>query len=363
MIYLKIALFISSLSGGGAERVASNLANYLSNNKFDVTILTMSDIEDTYTINHSIKRDYLLRNSERKNIIYNNIMRYKNLKRYLIMHKEIDCYIVMLPIPIFMLTSLRKYTNAKIIMAERNNPLSYKLYKRCLMKYAQNRCDGLVVQTKVIGDWYKVKNKIVIPNAINPEILSIDEKMKEDKKIVAVGRLDKQKNYPLLINAFKKVYLDYPGLKVEIYGKGKLENKLKAMTKKMCLDDKIIFKGYVNNISKQISNAKIFVMTSDFEGMPNALIEAMCLGLPCISTDFDGGGARELIENGINGIIIKKNDEYGLVNSIKQLLDDKKLTNKIKNNAKELRRKLSYDTIYNEWKKYIEEVIEGKHIK
>ena len=116
------------------------------------------------------------------------------------------------------------------------------------------------------------------------------------------------------------------------------------------------FKGYVENISKEIYNAKAFVMTSNFEGMPNALIEAMCIGLPCISTDCDGGGAKDLIDNNSNGILINKNNDIELVNAMEKILDDD-FSNLISKNSKTLAKRLSYDKIYGEWEKYIRKIV------
>ena len=354
---MKIALFIGSLTGGGAERVTSNLANYLSNIKNDVTVITMSDCNKTYNLNNEVNHFKLLKSNERKNVVFDNILRYKRLKQYVIEHQDIDCYIVMLPITIFMLTKLKKYTNAKLIISERNNPKSYKLYEKLIMKYAQRKCDGLVVQTQIIKDWYNINNIEVIPNAINNEILINEERKNINNKIVAVGRLNKQKNYPMMLKAFSVFSKKHPDYILEIYGQGKLEKSLKNLAKKLEISDKVFFKGYVKDVSAKIYNAKMFIMTSNFEGMPNALIEAMCLGLPCISTDCDGGGAKDLIQNMENGILIGKNDIKSLINSMEILSNNEMLANQIGLNAKKLIKVLNSNTIYKKWYEYIKKII------
>ena len=356
MIFLKIALLISSLSGGGAERVTSNIANYLYNHDNNITLITMSDIRDTYEVSNSINRVYLLHDNERKNKVYNAFLRYKRLKKFVIENQDIDCYIVMLPKLSFMLATLKKHMNAKLIFSERNNPKSYPLYKRCMMKYVQKKCDGLVVQTKVIAKWYNVKNSIIIPNAINKGVLIKKERKDIKNKIVAVGRLEKQKNYPMMIKAFSIFSKNNPNYTLEIYGQGKLENELKELSKELCIDDKVIFRGYVQNVSEKIIDAKMFVMTSNFEGMPNALIEAMCLGIPCIATDCDGGGARELINNMENGILIDKNDIKSLISSMYELTSNPKLYAIISKNVVKINKTLDYESIYEKWYKYISDI-------
>ena len=353
----RITLFIGSLSGGGAERVTCNLANYLNEKGYSVDVLTMSNRRDTYKLDSGIKRINLLDEKERRGRIKNIQIRMRRLKKYVKENQDISCYIVMLPVTIFMLIRLKRLTKGKIIISERNNPSSYKLYEKLIMKYSAGKCDGLVVQTKEIGRWYKnVENKIVIPNAINKDIV-VPKRGKIEKKIVSVSRLEKQKNIPMLIEAFERFQLDYPDYQLEIYGKGSLEKKLKGMVKKRKLDDKIVFMGYVNNVTERIANATCFVLTSNHEGMPNALIEAMCIGIPSIATDCDGGGTREIIDDHENGLIIDNNDSVQLTTSLKKIVCDKTFSDKISENAKYLAVKLSYAEIYGKWESFIEAII------
>ena len=179
---MKITFFIGSLTGGGAERVTSNLANYLSKKNYDITIISMSDVQDTYMVNTNIKRVYLINKSERKNKVRDFILRYKRLKKYVIDNQDIDCYIVMLPITIFMLSSLKKYMSGKLIISERNAINHYNILIKLIMKYSAKKADGLVVQTEEIGEWFKNKNKIVIPNAINKNIVLNQVKKKKKKR-------------------------------------------------------------------------------------------------------------------------------------------------------------------------------------
>lgn len=356
----RITLFIGSLSGGGAERVTCNLANYLYENGYSVDVLTMSNTMDTYRLNNGVNRICLLDKKERKGRIYNYWIRTKRLKQYVVNNQNVACYVVMLPITIFMLIRLKKLTKSKMVISERNNPSSYKLYEKMMMKYAVKRCDGLVVQTKEIGKWYKnAKNKVVMPNAINKDIV-FPKREKIEKRIVTVSRLEKQKNLPMLINAFKIFSQKHPDYKLEIYGKGSQEQKLKELVLKLHLNDKIELMGYVDDVSEKIVNAACFALTSNYEGMPNALIEAMCIGIPCIATDCDGGGVRELIENGENGFLIKKEDVDSLVNALESIVLDKKRSKAISMKAKKTRTELSYDKIYNKWMGFIERSINGE---
>ena len=358
----RVTLFIGSLSGGGAERVTCNLANYLNENGYNIDVLTMSNKRDAYKLDSEIKRINLLDEKELKGRIKNIRIRMRRLKEYVKKNQDVSCYIVMLPVTIFMLIRLKRLTKSKIIISERNNPSSYKLYEKLIMKYSARKCDGLVVQTKEIGSWYKnVKNKIVIPNAVNKDIV-FPKRGKIEKKIVSVSRLEKQKNIPMLIDAFEKFQTEYPDYKLEIYGKGSLEKKLKSEVKKRKLDDKIVFMEYVNNVAEKIANAACFVLTSNHEGIPNALIEAMCIGIPCIATESDGGGVKSLIIDGENGVLIQKGDVASLALSMKKIIKDNKYSDSISKKAKLLRKKLSYNNIYEKWAYLVEKIINNEGI-
>lgn len=354
----RISLFISGLSGGGAERVTVNLANYLYKVGYQVDVITMSNKNDTYVLDKGVKRICLLDEGERTNRLQNFLVRDKRLKRYIINNKDIECYIAMLPITIFMLMRFKKFTKSRVIISERIDPKSYSLIKKIMMKHSAKKCDGLVVQTKEIGDWYNfVKDKTVIPNAINDDV-DVSRRGRIERKIVAVGRLEKQKNYPMLIEGFSLFSTKHPEYKLEIYGQGSQESLLRRIVAERNLDKKILFKGYTKNIAKNVSTAACFITTSNYEGMPNALIEAMCMGVPCIATDSDGGGARELIDNFKNGILIKKGAIDELVAGLERIASDNDFSEKIGNNAKKMNQDLAPGRIYGMWNNYITEVMD-----
>lgn len=353
----RITFLIGSLAGGGAERVTCNLANFLCENGYNVDVLTLSDKSDSYRLAEGVNRINLLDESERVNKLRNLFTKWKRLKRYVITNQDISCYITMLPISVFMLMRLKKFINCKIIISERNNPASYGLVNRFMMNYGVRRCDGLVVQTEEISKFYDwVKKRIIIPNAINKDI-DISGRRTVKKKIVAVGRLNRQKNYPMIIKAFRIFGERYPDYRLEIFGRGKEENHIRRMIDEYGLGKQVVIRGYVNDVSRQISDAACFVMASDYEGMPNALIEAMCIGIPCVVTDCAGGGARDLIKNMKNGILVKRGAVDDMARSMVRIVEDEQLSKKISKSAKTLRKKLDSDKIYGEWLRFIEEVM------
>lgn len=359
---MRVSFLIGSLTGGGAERTVCNLANFLIENGHEVSIVTMSDVNDTYELNSKVKRIYLIRASERKNLLYDNILRYRRLGKYLT-NEKCDCHVVMLPITIAMMLLQRKKTKAPVIASERNDPNSYNIFSRYLNKMLSNRADAWVFQTEDAREWYqgRIREGIVIPNAINSDFLKAPYLGKRQEEIVAVGRLDKQKNYDLLLNAFSLVVKKHPSFTLHIYGQGPLEKELKEKVSNMYLSDRVFFEGYVSNIGERIQKSMLYVLTSDYEGMPNSLMEAMALGLPCIATDCPAGGPRFLIDHGENGMLVNCGDQKGLAEAMVYIINNPDFANKLGEKARQIRYTLAPEKIYQEWMKFIVKVVDSSN--
>lgn len=352
-----ITIFIGSISGGGAERVACNLANYIVEKNEKVCLLTMSETQNSYGLQKDISNVVLLRESERKNKFIDNFKRYVRLREY-IKHNSTNRYIVFLPVTTCLLLHFANSIKGEIIASERNDPKRYSKIQQKLLQHYAKRADKWVFQTEEASEWYGnlTKEKILIPNAINPEFVQNVKRinnLKREKIILAAGRLNKQKNYYMMLDAFEKVSEKYPEYKLQIYGKGPLESELKKYLETKLCKNQIEFCGYVNNMPEQLEKAEIYVLTSDYEGMPNSLIEAMAIGLPCISTDCPCGGPRFLIKNYQNGILVPVADTKSFSSAIIEVIENGELREKLGNNAKKIIYELDPEKIYAKWAEYI----------
>lgn len=356
---MNLTFFIGSLSGGGAEKVACYLASFLSDKQHHITILTMDDGTPQYQLNDNISIVPLITKDERKGFLHNMILRMRRYKHYL-KTSETDGYIVFLPILIILSLFFKRFSKSPMIMAERNMPSQYSFYKRFFLKRLWKKADAWCFQTEEQRNWYPKgilqRQACIIPNAINQDINFDNKDVGGKKEIVNAGRLTSQKNQILLIEAFKKISGVYPDYTLIIYGEGPLRERLSKEILKLGLENRVILYGHSNELVDKIKTAELFILSSEFEGMPNALMEAMALGLPCISTDCEGGGAKFLIDNNVNGILVPRNNIDALALAMQRIIEDKEFASHIGGNAKEIRNRLAPDVIYSQWESFIKSI-------
>ena len=185
------------------------------------------------------------------------------------------------------------------------------------------------------------------------------EKKRGEKKnvIVTVGRISRQKNQMLLLKAFRRIADRFPRMELRIYGEeGEqgVRQELERYVAAHGLRERVQFMGQCGSLERELADAALFVLPSDYEGMPNALIEAMVLGLAVIATDCPCGGAAMLIEDGISGLLVPVGNEKGLAEAMERVLMDESLAETMAENAGKTADKVNPLTVYEEWKEYVE---------
>lgn len=358
---MKLVMCIPQLIKGGAERVICNLANYFVN-KNEVYIISLRNYEVEYVLDSRINILYVDEKNDTNKIkkFFYRIKRFKKI----IGDINPDLILSFLPEACFLSLIFKEKFKYKTVISVRNDPKQEfkKLYKKILMKLLYNKSDGIVFQTNDAKKYFskRVQEKsVIIPNSINPNFIVPKFDGVREKKIVAVGRLTKQKNHILLINAFKRFSEKFSDYKLYIYGDGVLKNELKLYIDKLKMEDKVILAGVVDDIKKEIYNSSLYVLSSDFEGMPNSLMEAMALGIPCISTDCPCGGPKMLIENNKNGILIKIDDEDELYAQMVYLIKNKDFSEMLGKNSNEIMKSFDPEIINKKWENYLMEIFIG----
>jgi len=347
----KKLLFVSNrLYGGGSERVITTIANYLSS-FYDVSIVSYHG-GDSYYINDKVKIINMCVNNKFKRIFKLHKL-FKELNPDVVISFE---YFVNMQVCISNIG-----IQNKLIISERNDPSVRGNGLKYIRNFLYRFCDKLVCQTEDAKKYfpnYIRKKTIIIPNPVDDKLPAINGNIIRKKQIVSVGRLVSQKNFKLLIDAFaifNKTHKDYC---LKIYGEGPLRNELLCQIRDMNLEKSVELSGFVNNLKEHIINSSLFVLSSDYEGISNAMLEAMAMGIPTICTDCPVGGARMVIKNGDNGLLVPVNDKEKLAEAMSLVIDDDELLLSLSENAKRIRNDFSLKNICDKWIDTIEGDIE-----
>ena len=261
-----------------------------------------------------------------------------------------------------------RFLKTKNLISVRIDPrIGYRGKKaKQIAKWFYPMADGCVFQTEDARAWFspklQKKSKIIF-NPISDTFFKTEPAAMQEKKIVTCGRLDKQKRFDLLIDAFHKVCDEFPEYTLEIYGVGSLQTSLQEQIDVLGRQERIKLMGRSEDVPNTIKTASLFVLSSDFEGLPNALMEAMALGLPVVSTDCGGGGARALIKDGVDGLIVPCNDADALAEAIRKNLADPEAAKLRGENAGEKAKGFSTENVVAQWETYIRQLVPGKYDK
>lgn len=359
----KIGFVIGQLSSGGAERVISVLSNQLIDS-FDITIITFTKSVPFYMLDERVKviacRET---NTKPKSILDSLRLNYSLTKSIAKIAKQekINVLIGFITSANVLTVLASKLTKIPSIISERNNPLMEDVprFWELLRSFTYPRTDSLVLQTEGILELYKKKinssKMVILPNPISTKLSKLrDDQVKKEKIILSVGRLDKNKCHDELINAFHAI--KPKNWKVKIIGDGNKKDYLLRLIEKYKLHDQIEIISKVKNIHDYYNEASIFVFTSKTEGFPNALLEAMHFGLPCISTDCNFGPS-DLISDGVNGFLIPVNDQEALTKRLSELVNDKKLQTELGQKAKETTENYTSEQVVFQWESLINKYI------
>ena len=388
----EITFVIKVMSGGGAERVISILSKAFVQRNFDVSLILThqkkaeadlscidskvkvvtleDDVVEKYEnikkikmlkarlvgkINHILGRSedaYLIKKYEIRN--YGKV---KLLKKYFSEHSE-SIVIPFLNDSIFLTLLSAKYRN-RIIISDRSDPEQSMASKTniAFFKSMYPKANNMVFQSSDVMKWYNKNLGITGRVVFNPLKPALPEKYNgiRKKKIVNFCRISKEKNLALLVNAFARFNSDFPEYELYIYGDavgngvdGYIESIYNIIDKLDC-KDKIHLLPAQKDIHNLIKDYAMFVSSSDFEGMSNSMIEAMAIGLPTICTDCPAGGARAIIKDHENGLLVPVNDVDAMYKAMKEIAENEELAEKISLNGTKLKEELSVDKIVNQW--------------
>ena len=348
MSEMKIVFVVPDMAGGGTERVISLLANQFAEWGISVSILSFAGSQQAYPLDPRVETVSAGGASGGSMAI--RLKRLANMRAYF--KKNRGCHIFSFSTygtGFVVLSTL--FMKRDMIVSERIDPGScdHKLYRNFFYLFAKR----LVCQTQDCVECFPKalrKKAVVIGNPVSPDLPSRFEGERK-KRVVTAGRLEPQKNHRLLLEAFAAFSKEHPAYLLDIYGKGYLEEELRKYAGQLEIAGKVIFHGFCKDMREEIRDSAMFVLSSDYEGLSNSLLEAMAMGLPVISTDCPIGGSRACIRNDRNGILVPMGDASALTDAMKKIAENFEYSENISINAEMIKNKYKISEIA---KKYIE---------
>ncbi|MBP3735902.1 MAG: glycosyltransferase family 4 protein [Lachnospiraceae bacterium] len=363
----KVCLFISSMHKAGAERVMLLIAKELVRRGKEVTLVTQWDDRgkpDAFAVPDTIRRRFseLTEKELTGSRIVNFIRRYRKLRKIWKEEKP-DLILSFIGKNNVMAVQTGARLHIPVVAAVRGDPsLEYtdtRLKKAAFGVYP--KAAGIVLQTQDGRLFFPErirKKSVILPNPIDPSFCLPPYEGAREKTIIAVGRIDENKNQRMLMDAFAALSERFPEHRLLLVGTGPAEKELAAYAKTLPCGDRISFPGNLDDIASAIRPASLFVLTSDTEGMPNALLEAMALGIPVISTDCPCGGPRQLIRDGENGLLVPVRDTNALAAAMERILSDPAAAEKMGTAARSVQETYAPDKALAAWAEYLESVWE-----
>lgn len=333
------------LAKGGAERVLSILIEHYSKIT-DVTVVLLYENSIDYPIPSTVNLIQL--KWDKNTSIINQLRGIHYLRK--VSHGKVVISFLYSAIRNAVLVSLLNKTH--LIVSERNDPSKDPIgvHRRILRNILFHFADQIVFQTEDQKQYFSRtirKKGVIIENPISPCLPDLRDL--SSKVIISVCRYDPQKNIKMSIDAFSEFYKTHKEYSYDIYGKGELETELRKYIKSLSLDNVIKLRGFSTDIHSIMSRASMYISSSDYEGISNSMLEALGIGLPTICTDCPIGGARHIIKNGHNGILVKVGDTADLAIQMNRIADDKVYAKFLSDNAVKIRDDYSIEKICSKW--------------
>jgi len=368
---MRLTLIISSLQAGGAERQMSIMANYWAAGEWEITLLTFDDgrSKPFYSLDQKVKHIPMNIAAVSSNLfaaVMNNLRRLRALRRAIQDSRPDAVLSFMDKVNVLSLLSAIG-TGRRVIVGERIDPVVYVLgfVWEKLRKFSYLTADAIVVQTESAKRYFssRIQHKtFVIPNGVIPPLKSQGKAWVEISRpaVVAVGRLDKQKGFDLLLEAFGKAGQSRRGWHLYVFGEGSERVNLEKQKKTLGLNEIIHLPGVAKNISHVYQNADLFVLSSRFEGFPNVLCEAMACGLSVIGFDCPSG-PRDIIRDGVDGVLIPNGDVTALAKAMDRLMSNTAERKRLASRATEVIERFGLEKIMGRWEELLRGAVPSTH--
>lgn len=361
----KIAFHLNCLEQGGAERVVSNLANQFCKEDYQVLIATEWYGENEFQIDERIRRVHvgLKPGDEKKSRVRQFLLRVKYLRRFMKEEKP-DILIAFAQRANYRALMASFGTKVPVLISIRTDPVGHYDARsdKIQIPLLFPRAAGCVFQTEGQREFfapYLQENSRIILNPVNEKYIGVPKPEKRKKEVVQSGRLVDFKNQPMLLRAFIEVHKKHPDYILKIYGGDSFDGTkeiLENIIRENHAEEYIKLMGASDSLEKDMADGAVYAFSSDWEGMPNALLEAMALGLPIVATDCPCGGPRTVMKDGVNGLLIPIMDQKALENGIHRLIENPEYAERLGEKAREISRIANPKAVFEQWRDYMEEI-------
>lgn len=339
---MKIIFVIPDMPGGGTERVVSLLANEYAGRGIATAVLMFAGNRVEYKLDKQV--EVVSVSDASKGSVRVIIQRILRMRRYYKQNQNCRIFAFSTMGAVFSVIAAAGIPHY-LLVSERNDPR--KSPHRKWFEWAYSKADKVVLQTPDVAAFFPekiIKKSVVIPNPIDK---SIPERFIgiRRKTVVAVGRLEKQKNHSLLLQAFAVFYEQFLEYELHIYGVGALEHELKQEAELLGISKAVKWKGFCPDVKEKIRDVGMYVLSSDYEGISNSMIEAIAMGVPVIATDCPTGGSGMCITDGENGLLVPVRDKDRLAKAMIRLASDEELAEKISANGIKIKERYRVEVI------------------
>lgn len=359
----KIAFVIGTMGNGGAERVIAAISNEMVKKNIKIKIITIYGRKQDYPLNTLIELHPIL--CKNKIRVLRPFERFKKIRKEIVEFSP-DCIISFLADVNIHTIIASNGLHIPLIVCERNDPKQdpEKKWERKLRDILYKKADAFTFQTDEAADYFKKiiprnKKRIIIQNPLTPG-LPVFSYNSNTKRLITACRLNPQKNLKMMIDAVSEVHNMGVTCTLDIFGEGPMREELQQYINEKGLQEIIKLRGFSHNIHEEMLRSVAFIISSDYEGISNSMIEALAIGMPVIATDCPVGGARMYIDNNKTGWLVPVGDRDAFASAIMDVLSNPNKAVLLGQRAMQIRNELDVKKITDQWIRFIKSVIEGK---